>query len=36
MDRYADRLDTAAGMADPVRIRPAEPGESSDDEATAS
>lgn len=36
MDRYADRLDSAAGMADPARIRPDEPVESSDDETQAS
>ena len=36
MDRYADRLDSAAGMADPARIRPDEPLDDDDDEATAS
>jgi hypothetical protein len=36
MDRYADRLDSAASMADPARIRPDEPlGDADDAEASS-
>ena len=31
MDRYADRLDSAAGMADPARIRPDDDGDQQGD-----
>jgi hypothetical protein len=36
MDRYADRLVNAAGIAHPARIRPDEPRETTDNEATVS
>ncbi len=36
MDRYADRLDSAAGIADPAKIRPDEPSDDSQDGAASS